>query len=63
VSDDGAVELSWDPSAEAAYISLIPAGRRTYGVAADSVTFDEIAEAEAIAALQSLVHDLTRLDG
>ena len=52
--------LSWDRSVDAAYISLIPPDERTYGVAADSVTLEKIAEEAGIDALHSLVLDFDR---
>jgi uncharacterized protein YuzE len=60
VSDDLAMDVSWDPSVDAAYVSLIPAGERTHGMVADSVTLEEIAEETGITALHSLVLDFDR---
>jgi hypothetical protein len=37
------MDVSWDRSVDAAYISFIPPDERTYGVIADSVTLEEIA--------------------
>jgi uncharacterized protein YuzE len=54
------MELSWDRSVDAAYISLIPPAERTHGVAADSVTLEEIADEAGIEALHSLVLDFDR---
>jgi hypothetical protein len=34
VGDDGGMDVAWDRSVDAAYISLIPPEERTYGVAA-----------------------------
>jgi uncharacterized protein YuzE len=54
------MHVSWDRSADAAYISLIPPDERTYGVVADSVTLEEIAHEAGIPALHSLVLDFDR---
>ena len=54
------MDVSWDRSVDAAYISLIPPDERTYGVAADSVTLEAIAEAAGIDALRDLVLDFDR---
>ncbi|NUT56960.1 MAG: hypothetical protein HOQ03_13395 [Thermoleophilia bacterium] len=37
------MELSWDPSADAAYINLLSPRERTDGVVADSVTLEAVA--------------------
>ena len=54
------MDVSWDRSVDAAYISLIPPNERTHGVAADSVTLEEIAGETGIDALHSLVLDFDR---
>jgi uncharacterized protein YuzE len=54
------MDVSWDRSVDAAYIRLIPAGERTNGVVADSVTLEELAEETGIDALHSLVLDFDR---
>jgi uncharacterized protein YuzE len=54
------MDVSWDRSVDAAYISLIPPDERTYGVAADSVTLEEIAQDAGVEALHSLVLDFDR---
>ena len=60
VSNDGAMDVSWDRSVDAAYISLIPPDERTYGVVDDSVTLEDIADEAGIEALHLLVLDFDR---
>ena len=60
VSNDGAMDVSWDRSVDAAYISLIPPDERIHGVAAESVTLEQTAEDTGIEALHSLVLDFDR---
>jgi uncharacterized protein YuzE len=54
------MDVSWDRSVDTAYISLIPPGERTYGVAAHSVTLEESAEEAGVQALHSIVLDFDR---
>jgi uncharacterized protein YuzE len=60
VSEDGAMDVSWDRSVDAAYISLIPPDEQTYGVAADSISLEELGQDGGIGTLHSLVLDFDR---
>jgi uncharacterized protein YuzE len=54
------MEISWDQSIDAAYISLISPEERTFGVSAECVTLEELAERTGVEALHSLVLDFDR---
>ena len=54
------MNITLDRSVDAAYVSLIPPDERVYGVAAESVTLEELAEDAGIDALHSLVLDFDR---
>jgi uncharacterized protein YuzE len=51
------MDVSWDRSVDAAYISLIPPAERVHGAVANSVTLEEIADEAGVEALNSVVLD------
>jgi len=54
------MNLEWDKSVDAAYIVLLPQEQRVEGVAACTVTLDELEQAAVLDALHSLNLDFDR---